>query len=78
MTAFLYINKEIKPFNKEIKIGGDKSLSIRWVLLASQAVGISKAYNILMSEDVLAAIDSIRKLGIKVKVHKNYCEVFFK
>ncbi|MDB4157421.1 3-phosphoshikimate 1-carboxyvinyltransferase [Candidatus Pelagibacter sp.] len=76
MTAFLYINKEIKPFNKEIKIGGDKSLSIRWVLLASQAVGISKAYNILMSEDVLAAIDSIRKLGIKVKVHKNYCEVF--
>ena len=29
-----------------------------------------------MSEDVLAALDTIKKLGIKVKIHKNYCEVF--
>ena len=28
-----------------------------------------------MSEDVLAAIDSIKKLGIKVKIQKNYCEI---
>ena len=29
-----------------------------------------------MSEDVLAALDSIKKLGIKVKINKNYCEIF--
>ena len=29
-----------------------------------------------MSEDVLASLDSIKKLGIKVRVHKNYCEIF--
>ena len=28
-----------------------------------------------MSEDVLAAIDSIKKLGIKVRMQKNYCEI---
>ena len=33
------INKKIKNFNKKIKYSGDKSLSIRWVLLASQAMG---------------------------------------
>ena len=29
-----------------------------------------------MSEDVLAAINSIKKLGIKVKIYKNHCEIF--
>tara|TARA_B110000037_G_scaffold133546_1_gene151452 strand:- start:551 stop:1873 length:1323 start_codon:yes stop_codon:yes gene_type:complete len=76
MSKTLIIKKKIKNFNKEIEVGGDKSLSIRWVLLASQAIGKSKGYNLLMSEDVLAALDSIKKLGIKVKIHKSYCEIF--
>ena len=76
MAKFIYSNKKIKPYNKKIKISGDKSLSIRWILLASQAVGRSKAYNILMSEDVLAAVNAIKKLGIKVKIHKDYCEIY--
>ena len=75
MDAPIFINKRIATFNKKIVIPGDKSLSIRWVLLASQATGKSKAYNLLMSEDVVAAIDSIKKLGIKVKKYKNYCEI---
>ena len=75
MLKVLSIKEKIKRFDKIINISGDKSLSIRWVLLASQATGISKAYNLLMSEDVLAAIDSIKKLGIKVKIYKNYCEI---
>mgnify|MGYP006152407525 FL=1 len=69
MSDTLLIKSKIKKFNKKIKVSGDKSLSIRWVLLASQATGVSKAYNLLMSEDVLAAIDSIKKLGIKVKIY---------
>jgi len=76
MSGTLLIKNKIKKFNKKIKVTGDKSLSIRWVLLASQATGKSKAHNLLMSEDVLAAINSIKKLGIKVKICKNHCEIF--
>jgi 3-phosphoshikimate 1-carboxyvinyltransferase len=76
MSTFLKINKNIGSYNQKITIAGDKSLSIRWVLLASQAQGSSKAYNLLMSEDVIAALDSIKKLGVRVRVHKNYCEIY--
>ena len=76
MLRTLIINQKIEPFKKIIKVDGDKSLSIRWVLLASQALGSSKAYNLLMSEDVSAALGAIKKLGIKVKVNKGNCEIF--
>jgi len=75
MTNMLKINKCIQPFNKTIVVDGDKSLSIRWVLLASQSSGSSKAYNLLMSQDVMAAIESVKKLGIEVNIYKNYCEI---
>ena len=76
MLRTLIINQKIEPFKKIIKVDGDKSLSIRWVLLASQALGSSKAYNLLMSEDVNAALGAIKKLGIKVKINKGNCEIF--
>ena len=76
MSKTLTIKNTIRKFNTQIEVSGDKSLSIRWVLLASQATGKSKGYNLLMSEDVLAAIESIKKLGIKVKMKKKYCEIF--
>jgi len=75
MLKPLFIKDKIKKFNQTIQVTGDKSLSIRWVLLASQAIGRSKASNLLMSEDVIAAIEAIKKLGIKVKLNKNYCEI---
>ena len=75
MSKTLIIKKKIKRFDKKIQVSGDKSLSIRWVLLASQAIGVSKGYNLLMSEDVVAAIDSVKKLGIKVKIYKKCCEI---
>ena len=75
MLKTLIIKDKIKKFNKQIQVSGDKSLSIRWILLASQAIGKSRGYNLLMSEDVLAAVDSIKKLGIKVRILKNYCEI---
>ena len=71
----LLIKNKIKKFDKKIQVSGDKSLSIRWVLLASQATGISKGYNLLMSSDVLAALNSIKKLGVKVKILKSHCEI---
>ena len=75
MKNIIFIKKRIKSYNKKINVGADKSLSIRWVLLASQAEGLSRAYNLLMSEDVIAALETIKKLGIKVKIYKNYCEI---
>ena len=76
MSKILLIKNKVKKFNKVIRVSGDKSLSIRWVLLASQAIGKSKGYNILMSEDVLAALDSMKKLGVKVIMKRNHCEIF--
>ena len=66
---------KLKSFNKTINIEGDKSLSIRWVLLASLANGKSRSHNLLMSEDVIASIETIKKFGIKVKVKKRVCEI---
>ena len=66
MKKFLLINKKINSFNKSIGISGDKSLSIRFVIMASQAIGKSKIFNLLDSEDVNNALIAIRKLGIKV------------
>jgi 3-phosphoshikimate 1-carboxyvinyltransferase len=72
------ISKLIKPFNKSLNIEGDKSLSIRWALLASQALGKSKSTNLLMSEDVLDTLKCLKKLGVKIKLFKNSCEIFGK
>ncbi len=72
------ISEKIENFKKIIKVPGDKSLSIRWVLFASLAKGTSKAKNLLMSEDVLAAIDAIKKLGIKVLINKKECTIYGK
>ena len=78
MTKIIRINKKIKNFQKTINVSGDKSLSIRWVLFSSIAEGVSTAKNLLMSEDVIAAIEAIKKLGIKVIIKKNKCKIFGK
>jgi len=78
MKNLLIIEEKIKKFNKIINVSGDKSLSIRWVLFASLADGVSKAKNLLMSEDVLAALNTIKKFGIKSKINKNYCKIYGK
>ncbi len=78
MSNLITVNSKIKPFNKKITVSGDKSISIRWVLLSSLATGVSSAKNLLMSEDVIASIKAIKKLGIKVKYTKNLCKIYGK
>ena len=75
MTNQITVKNKIAAFNKSITVSGDKSLSIRWVLFSSIAKGKSKAYNLLLSEDVLAAINAVKKLGAIVKLNKNYCTI---
>ena len=78
MAKKIQINKKINIFKKKIEVSGDKSLSIRWVLFSSLADGISKSKNLLMSEDVMASIKAIRKLGIKITFRKNICHIYGK
>ena len=76
MSNFIKIKTKINSFNKVISVSGDKSISIRWVLFSSLANGVSTAKNLLMSKDVLAALNAIKTLGIKFKVKNNSVGIF--
>ena len=78
MPNKVIIEDKINSFKKSVLISGDKSLSIRWILFSSLADGISTSKNLLMSEDVLAAINAIKKLGIQVKFRNNVCKIYGK
>ena len=73
MKKFILIKNKIKPFKKKIHIDGDKSLSIRWALLASQVNGKSEAKNLLKSEDIFSTLNCLKKLGVKIKFQRNTC-----
>ena len=75
-SKFLLVKNKVKKFNKTLRVDGDKSISIRWLLLASQAIGVSKAKNLLKSEDVLSAIHCLKKLGIKIKLSDHNCIIY--
>ena len=75
MIKSVKINKPINSFNKKIYIEGDKSLSIRWALISSQSEGKSVSYNLLRSEDVIDTLKCLKKLGVKVNLFKNRCEI---
>ena len=69
MPNIVKIKNKIKNFKKNIIVPGDKSLSIRWVLFSSLANGTSNAKNILMSEDVMAAIDAIKRKKVIIFIN---------
>lgn len=75
MSNIFFVKSKINNFNKKITVSGDKSISIRWVLFSSLSSGISKAYNLLMSEDVMATLNAIKKLGAKIKINQNFCQI---
>ncbi len=72
MKNSVLINHQLKSFNKKMFVSGDKSLSIRWALTASQAIGASRGYNLLESDDVKNTLKALKKLGIKILKKKNY------
>ncbi len=69
------IKTKIQKFNKILSIDGDKSLSIRWALIASQSEYKSKSENLLVSEDVVNTLRCLKKLGVKIKLSENFCEI---
>ena len=70
MPNHILINNKINSYKKKIEVTSDKSISIRCVLMASQATGKSKAYNLLNSEDVFSTIKCLKKLGTKIIIKK--------
>ena len=76
MPNVVVIKKKINQFKKTITVSGDKSISIRWILFSSLASGVSTAKNLLISEDIIATINAIKKLGIKSKIKKNECKIY--
>ena len=64
------INHKIRPFNKVIEVDSDKSISIRCFLIGAISQNISRAKNVLESEDVYSAIECLKKLGVKIKKNK--------
>ena len=76
MGKKLFINNKHNSFKKVISIDGDKSISIRALLLGSQAHGKTFIENILLSEDIINSINCLKKLGIKISFNKKNCFVY--
>ena len=72
----LLIQKKIKKFNKIIKVDGDKSLSIRSLLIGSQSYGICKIKNLPKSGDILSTINGLKKLGVKIIFKNKICYLY--
>ena len=70
------IEKQIQKFNKTIFCEGDKSITHRGFLLASQCRGISRLKGVLEAEDVKSTIHCLKKLGVKILKKKNEYLVF--
>ena len=66
----LLVSKKIPSYNKNIKVDADKSISIRSFLIGAISENLSTVNNVLESEDVYSTINSLKKLGIKIKKQK--------
>ena len=72
----IVIQKKIKNFSKVISVDGDKSLSIRSLLIGSQSYGLCKIKNLPKSGDILSTIDGLKKLGIKIFFKNKICYLY--
>ena len=55
---------------------GDKSITIRAILLGALSKGKTIIYNPLISQDTLAALDCVQKMGAMVTKNNNVIEIF--
>ncbi len=78
MAKKLLIKHKYNSYKKTISVDGDKSISIRTLLLGSQAYGKTLIKNILLSDDILNSIKCLKKLGIKISLNKKNCSIYGK
>lgn len=55
------------PLSGTAAVPGDKSISHRSLLLASQLIGHTQVCGLLESEDVLGTAEALRKLGVRIE-----------
>ncbi len=73
------LRNKIGSFNKKIKVDSDKSISQRSFIIGAISEGISKAKNVLESEDIFSLISCLRKLNCKIKkIKKGEYEIYGK
>ncbi len=72
----IVIKRKIRDFNKVIHVDGDKSLSIRSLLIGSQSYGLCKIKNLPLSGDILSTIDGLKKLGVKILFKNNISLIY--
>ena len=60
----------------EIVVPGDKSISHRALIIGSLVTGKIKIKNLLESDDVIATLEALKTLDVKIKKNKNIWEVF--
>ena len=58
-----------------VYISPSKSETMRAIVFASMAKGVSKIYNILQSPDTYAMIEGVKSFGVKVNEEINYLEI---
>ena len=75
MRKKLFIKSKFTSFKETISIDGDKSISIRTLLLGSQACGRTFIQNILLSEDIMNSINCLKRLGVKISLDKKNCTI---
>ncbi|HCR86067.1 MAG TPA: 3-phosphoshikimate 1-carboxyvinyltransferase [Alphaproteobacteria bacterium] len=63
--------KKSKKLKGKVNVPGDKSISHRALIFASQAIGECKISGLLESEDVLNTKKSLQKLGINIEKKRN-------
>lgn len=60
-------SEKSNPLKGEVRVPGDKSISHRSLMLASQAIGTSYISGLLEGEDVLHTAEAMRNLGVNAK-----------
>ena len=69
-------SSKCKSLKGIIWVPGDKSISHRALILASNCMGNTKIYGLLESEDVFNTLVALKKLGIKIIKKPKYYEVY--
>ena len=73
-NSFTLLSTKSKSLKGKLSVPGDKSISIRALLLSSICFGNSKISNLLESDDVLNTLKSLKSLGIKIIKKKKFFE----
>ena len=60
------ISHQVKGLRGVVTVPGDKSISHRALMLASQALGTTTVHGLLEGEDVLATAEALRQCGIAI------------